>query len=459
MQRFWPDSGPISFRKAIEISLFVVTFIVILFFSILIHQTTELICNNDGARQFIERVKSVPLQAWKIPAVALLLFFALAASSLYRSRVRDSTLAQLLLSLGDLALCVGIIAVLDFSYRGILFIAILNAVRFVPRIRVRYALVAVFVVAYILADYDLVSLRFPVFSINDYLDYYRDSQRFMFYGIRNLLISLNDILFILFLVMEIQIWVEDTTRTHDLNRRLLKSSEELQLANVRLEEYARRSEQAAKLKERNRLAREIHDIVGHSLMGIDIGLKACLEIFARDPGRVRSQLEKISTLARSGVEDMRRSVQELKVDQDGGRDFVGSLGALVLGIGECTGAAVSLAAQGSPYPLAPLVEEALYRAAQEGLTNAIRHGEAARIELEIHFRERVVQLTVRDDGKGCPQMTEGFGLQNMRERSEALGGTVRFASLAKGFLVTVLIPAEHRTGLLLPESPIPSLAP
>jgi signal transduction histidine kinase len=451
MHRFWSGSGSISFRKAIEGSIFLVTLVIIVFFSILIRQTTELVCNNDGARPFLERIKSVPLEPWKIPVISLLLFALLAVSSALRPRVRKVSV-QVLLSLADLAWCVGIITVLDFSYRGILFIAIVNAVRFIPQIRLRTALVAVFVVTYMLADYSIVSMKFPVFSINDYMDYYRDSQRFLFYGIRNLLISLNEILFILFMVMEIQIWIEENVRTRDLNHRLLKTSEDLQLANVRLEEYARRSEQTAKIKERNRLAREIHDIVGHSLMGIDLGLKACLEVFTRDPARVRSQLEKISTLARSGVEDIRRSVHQLKVDPDEGTNFVGSLETLVAGIRECTGAAVTLAAFGTPYPLAPLAEEALYRAAQEGLTNAIRHGEAARVELEIHFRELSVDLTVRDDGKGCPAISEGFGLQHMRERCESLGGSALFRNLPLGFLVAISIPAEPGTPWLMPEA-------
>jgi len=444
MRAHWPGPGPISSRKAIEIAIFVVTFLVIVFFSILIHQTTELICDNDGARLFIERIRTVPLEAWKIPAISLSLFCALVLATVLRARIKEAAALQLLFSLADLALCVGIIAVLDFSYRGILFIGILNAVRFIPRIRLRYALVALFVATYMLSDYSIVSMRFPVFSINAYMDYYRDSQRFLFYGIQNLLISLNEILFILFMVMEIQSWVEESIRTRDLNRRLLKTTEELQLSNVRLEEYARRSEQTAKIKERNRLAREIHDIVGHSLMGIHIGLKACLEIFARDPGRVRSQLEKITALAHSGVEDIRRSVHQLKLDQDEGGSFLGSLDALVQGIRECTGADVTVAVLGTPYPLAPLVEEALYRAAQEGLTNAVRHGEALRVELEIQFRELSVELAVRDDGKSCSSITEGFGLQHMRERCEALGGTVRFSGLPGGFLVLLTIPVPSR---------------
>ena len=482
MPSFWPGAGPISFRKAIEISIFMVTFVIIVFFSILIHQTTELICNNDGARLFIERIRIVPLEAWKIPAISLGLFLLLAGSTLLRARVREAP-AQVLLSLAELGLSAGIIAVLDFSYRGILFIPILNAVRFIPQLRLRYTLVAVFVISYMLADYSIVTMKFPVFSINDYMDYYHGAQRFLYYGIRNLLISLNEILFILFMVMEVQIWIEENIRTRDLNLRLVQTTEDLQLANVQLQEYARRSEQSAKLRERNRLAREIHDIVGHSLMGIDLGLKACLEIFSRDPGRVRSQLEKISTLARSGVEDMRRSVHQLKVDPQEGPSFVASLEALVLGIRECTGGTVTLAVAGLPYPLPPLVEEALYRAAQESLTNAIRHGQATRVALDVQFRTAAVDLTVQDDGIGCAAITEGYGLQHMRERSEALGGSVSFRSLGpdqeggtacslrsrcsplnphplpgpgpgsgSGFRVALSVPTQTGTALRLPQT-------
>jgi signal transduction histidine kinase len=451
MRPLFAGGVSVDLRRTTEGAIFLVTLLVIVFFSGLILQTTELLCQNDGARQFLERVKSVPLEPWKIPAIALLLFAALAVSSLLRQRLGDRLMAQVVLSLGDLLLSVGIITVLDFSYRGILFIAIINAIRFIPEIRMRYGLVALAVLTYVLADYDIVSMRFPVFSITDYMDYYRESQRFLFYGARNLLISLNDILFIFFLVLEIQLRIEENRRTRDLNLQLVKTSETLRLANVQLAEYARRSEQTARIKERNRLAREVHDIVGHALTGIDLGLKACLEVFNRDPARVRSQLEKISTLAHAGVEDIRRSVHELKADQDEGHGFLEALGALAQGIRECTGAEIQVRAQGTPsLPWSPLVEEALYRVAQEALTNAIRHGEADRVELAVRFEPGWVELAVGDNGKGCEDLVEGFGLQNMRERAAALGGRARFQSQAPGFRVTVAIPM--RPGLAATEA-------
>ena len=98
---------------------------------------------------------------------------------------------QVVLSLVDIACCVGIIAVLDFSYRGIIFIAIINAVRFLPGWRLKLGVVGLCILVYVLADFDIVAVSFPVFSISDYMNVYQDSRRFLFYGARNLLVSVN----------------------------------------------------------------------------------------------------------------------------------------------------------------------------------------------------------------------------------------------------------------------------
>lgn len=429
-----------SFRVVLELTIIGVSGIVIVALALLINQTTELICDNDGARAFLEKIRSVPLEGWKIPLVALTLLGIMVAGFLLRSRLGQRPILQMILSLVDIACCIGIIAVLDFSYRGIIFIAIINAVRFLPGWRLKLGIIGLCTLAYVLVDFDIVAMRFPVFSITDYLDVYQDSRRFLFYGTRNLLVSLNEILFILFMVLEIKDWNEEHGKIRELNQRLLKTSEELQLTNVRLEEYARRSDQAARIRERNRLAREIHDILGHALTGIELGLKACLEIFTHDPGRVKTQLEKISVLARSGVEDVRRSVHELKADSDEGGNFLEALELLVAGIDGCTGSHIKLFVEGEAIGLPALAEEALYRAAQESLTNAIGHGEADLVELSVGFNPETVELAVRDNGKGCAKIVPGFGLQHMRERAESLGGQVLFTNLEHGFLVRISLP-------------------
>jgi len=448
MQLPLSPSAVLSFRLILVLLLFTVTCLVIAFSSFLLAQTTDLIVQNDGARAFLEKIRTVPLETWKIPTLSLSFLGLLGVSTFYRGRFRQNNLIQLGFSFMELALSVAIIAVLDFSYRGVIFIAIVNAMRFFESKRLRVGIAAVCVVVYMLMDYDLVSLRFPVFSINDYLDFYRDSTRAIYYGAKNLLSSFNEILFIIYMVLEIQNWIEENAEIKQLNQRLVKTTEDLQLANVRLEEYAERSEESARIRERDRLAREIHDIVAHSLTGIEIGLKACLDAFRVDPERVRAQLGKILALARSGVEDMRRSVSGMKREADPG-GFRDTLAQLVERIQEITGTKIEISLDGEPRGLSPLAEEALYRTAQEGLTNSVRHGEARHVEVELRYNELTVELVVRDDGKGAPDLSEGLGLRSMRERAEALGGQLFWANRSRGFLIQVSLPIPSKGEPLL----------
>jgi len=416
-----------------------VTGVVIGFSSFLLVQTTDLIVANDSARAFLEKIRMVPMETWKIPTLSLACLAMLAINTSIRGRHRDKTVLQLAFSALDLCLSLAIIAILDFSYRGVLFIAIINATRFFGSRRLQLGVAALCVCAYMLTDYDLVSLRFPVFSINDYLDFYRNSTRAIFYGARNLVTSLNEILFIIYLVLEIQNWIEENTQIRLLNFRLLKMTEDLQLSNVRLEEYAERSESSARIRERDRLAREVHDIVAHSLTGIEVGLKASLDVIRIDPEKVRVLLGKILSLAQSGVEDMRRSLYIMKSSTDP-IAFRDSLAQLVERIQEITGAKIEFTIEGQPRTLSPLAEEALYRTAQEGLTNAVRHGAASHVEIELAFNQATIELVVRDDGKGAPDLSEGIGLKSMRERAEALGGQLFWANRPRGFLVQVSLP-------------------
>lgn len=98
-------------------------------------------------------------------------------------------------------------------------------------------------------------------------------------------------------------------------------------------------------------------------------------------------------------------------------------------------------------------EDALYRVVQEGLTNAVRHGKADRIEIRITRNEDVVAVFVRDNGTGCAELEEGFGLRHMRERLEMLGGTMSCGNLSRdaedgytGFFIVVRLPVRNRKG-------------
>lgn len=220
-------------------------------------------------------------------------------------------------------------------------------------------------------------------------------------------------------------------------------SGELAEANEKLRAHAVAVEELATVRERNRVAREIHDGVGHYLTVIKVQLDAAAALLPRDPKRAEDSVLKAAGLAADALADVRRSVSALAADS--ARPLlVDSLRELAT----LSVPAASLTIEGQPRALGVAAEHALYRTAQEGLTNVRKHaGGASHAAVMLDFRQpRVVRLAVVDDGRGPPARTEnasngGFGLRGLRERLTLMGGTVKAGTQAGGgFRLEVEIP-------------------
>lgn len=200
-----------------------------------------------------------------------------------------------------------------------------------------------------------------------------------------------------------------------------KLAAELATANEQLREATLRAEELAMARERNRLAREIHDSLGHYLTTVAVQLEAARALFPTEPARALGAVEKAHGLAREALVDVRVSVGALRAEGPA-RPLVERLRELAEGE---FGARVELKILGEVRRLAPELEHGLFRAAQEGLTNARKHAAAKRVTLSVDFSvpNRVV-VSVEDDGRGCAEPTGGFGLTGLRERVALLGGTL-----------------------------------
>jgi len=226
-----------------------------------------------------------------------------------------------------------------------------------------------------------------------------------------------------------------------LNEQLRTTATELEVANIHLKDYASTLEENTKMKERNRLAREIHDILGHSLTSITTGLEACIEILGINPELAKNQLEKILELSRKGLVDVRRSVKELKVDQIEKSQFIPAIKDLVKDINECTPVNVILSITGVTAKVKEDEEQIIYRIIQESLTNAIRHGKAKVIQLDMIFGDHELLIRVIDDGIGCEKVMEGFGLSHIQEWLKLLKGNLSYQTAPdQGFQLEVYIP-------------------
>jgi signal transduction histidine kinase len=214
--------------------------------------------------------------------------------------------------------------------------------------------------------------------------------------------------------------------------------QEIEAANARLRAYAAQAEDLATTRERNRVAREIHDGIGHYLTVVKTQLDAAAAILPAQPDKAREAILKSAKLTGDALDDVRRSVGALRTDT-ARPPLPEALQALV----HEAGLPVTIRLAGEPRPLAPGVEHALFRSAQEALTNIRKHAGATAAELSLDFAAGGrVTLAVTDNGRGAAGTAAGFGLVGIRERIAVIGGRVESGNRpGGGFTLTVEVPA------------------
>jgi signal transduction histidine kinase len=246
-------------------------------------------------------------------------------------------------------------------------------------------------------------------------------------------------------------------RQHDeQSQRLLTLMEETRDAELR----------AAALSERQRLAREMHDVLAHSLSGLAVQLEGARLLALSDPadGRLAATIDRAHQLAKSGLDEARRAIGMLRDDELPGPD---KLAALARSFQADTGLPCRYTETGDPVELRPAVKLALYRVTQEALTNVRKHAHPELVVVQLEYLRNGVGLVVEDfrapEDKPAPALLVpggttppyppapaagtveasggGYGLTGMRERAELLGGTLTAGPTGHGFRVGLRIPA------------------
>ena len=230
---------------------------------------------------------------------------------------------------------------------------------------------------------------------------------------------------------------------------------ELSEAHLRLRAYAAQAEELATIRERNRLARELHDTLAQGFTGIILqleGVDSALESSRED--RARERLERARSLARESLAEARRSVWSLRPKALEQHDLPEAVNEAVRSLVDRDGPTVRFETGGEPRPLGPELEADLLRVAQEAVTNATKHARASSVALELRYDPASVELRVRDDGQGFTAERagsradgSGFGLTAMRERLERHGGELGVRSIpgvGTELVARVAVPAVHR---------------
>ncbi|NEQ24659.1 MAG: sensor histidine kinase, partial [Microcoleus sp. SIO2G3] len=208
-----------------------------------------------------------------------------------------------------------------------------------------------------------------------------------------------------------------------------KMQTQLTLAHHQLRQYALQIEDLAALQERNRIARDIHDSVGHALTALNIQLQTTAKLWPIDPDQAQTFLVQAQRLGITAMQEVRASVSALRIDNRQEEPLETTIVTLIEDFRYSTGISIATYLHITTDLPSP-VSKTLYRLVQEGLTNICKHAQATGVQLAIETATETVHLTISDDGQGFQTdgTPVGYGLQGMQERVSALGGSFNLVS-------------------------------
>ena len=230
---------------------------------------------------------------------------------------------------------------------------------------------------------------------------------------------------------------------------MLQRSQHEQLieANQKLREYALASEKLAQTQERNRLARELHDTLAHTLSSSSVQLEAIKALFDRNPAEAKKMLSQTLENTKSGLAETRRALVDLRSSELEAYGLTQALKNLVSSAADRAGFATEFHLEKELDMLPEDITHCLYRCTQEAVENTLRHANAQKVTVNLMAEGDEVLLSIRDDGKGFEPQELGkgnLGIRGMRERVEMLGGTLEIKSAKKlGTEIKVTLKRTH----------------
>ncbi|MFA5308664.1 MAG: sensor histidine kinase [Dehalococcoidales bacterium] len=214
-----------------------------------------------------------------------------------------------------------------------------------------------------------------------------------------------------------------------LMSRIRRQQESLEAANLRLTHYAGTLEQLTTSRERNRLARELHDTLAHSLSGLSVQLETVKAYWDIDPPAARLLLDKSLTAAHAGLEETRRALKALRASPLDDLGLAMALKTMAEDAAARAKLALDLSITKSLPVLSPDLEQGIYRIAQEAVTNAVKHARATNLAVKLESIQGKTVLTVHDDGISFDinksEKTAHFGITVMQERAQLMAAELK----------------------------------
>lgn len=414
-------------------TMFILNVIIVLFYAAVIAITTKYIIGNDLARSFLDKVMYMPTAPVYIISGSVGLLLCLAYCVYYRefNNIRNKTI-NYLYSLLEVVISVILIFLIYLSYNGIILFVFCDCMYHLKKgLKYQVLLVALGLI-YLLANYEIVTYFYPLVNIEEYFLVYDASIRNCLIIIKRLLEGFNIILFIIFMIIYILKQIQE-------NEYISKKLSMVAMINKKMQKYVIVTEKFGEKNERKRLARELHDTIGHALAGMAVGVDACITMIDKNPQLAKAQLKVISKAIRKGMKDVRNSLNKMRPDFLQQYRLKEAIEKMKEEISDVTDLKINLNYQIDETGFDTKIEDILFRVIQESITNSIRHGLATVVDIDIYKENNLLCLKIKDNGKGCKAINYGFGLKQMVERVSQIRGDINFYS-ENGFTTEIKIP-------------------
>lgn len=411
-------------------------FFVITCYAMIFMFSTNYIIANKLSRDFLSSLNYIPENPGLIFFETLILFSCvIVLMKVFDHRVKEYPFENLLFLSIETILGFVIMKSLYFSYHGIIYLIFCDALfRFKENKYVKWLTIPLSLLL-IISNYDFFSTLFPLVNADAYFEVYTSTTR----GLLQVGINFLDIINLLFFILFLMIYIANEVQE---NERMTQELIMVHQVNHELENYAAVSEKIAEDKERKRLAREIHDTLGHALTGIAAGVDACIAMIDINPEATKKQLMVISKVVRQGIVDVRNSLNKLRPGALEQHGFKGAIENMIEEFTSVSDLTISLDYRLDKVDFENTKEDILFRVIQESVTNAVRHGDATHIDISLYIEDNSLYLKIQDNGQGCEEIHYGFGLKQMKERLGMINGKVAYDG-HHGFLTIVTIPLQE----------------
>ena len=421
-----------------KIALMVINLFAIVYNASIYLFATNYVAAKGFSHSLLERLDAIPGSPSLIFWVSISLYACLLLVMYYRERHPNQLSVYDKATIIEILLMLVIFSVLHSSYNGLILLVFADIFYGSKEFNASkdkkywFSFIILSFGMLLLSNYNLMSLFIKLPSLDTYIRFYPEFVRFLLLFGKNFLYSLNIVVFMISLLFYI---LSAITERHRIEEELRMAFQ----ANRELNSYLALSEKIAEDRERKRIAREIHDTLGHALTGISAGIDAVKVLVDIDTNRAKEQLNNVSVVVRDGIRDVRGSLNKMRPGALENNTLKEALIKITREYEAISNLEIHLLYKWDNIDLDIAKEDIVFRVIQESITNSVRHGHAKTIWIELLEEEEAYVMTIQDDGVGFDELHYGYGLKQMQERLMIIGGSVRFEN-RDGFYTHIKIP-------------------